>query len=222
MAGLSGVFCSGSSGTGRFCHGLGDLGGPGPSAADSRAAPCARTSGGRGRSGVVEQTSGSAPLLLLRDRLAVLVAVATEHAGSVSRVGLPGADSAVQEEAVTATTRASGTRNMGVASPAGRLQQHRESLHGRELLAGRTYRGRLRNDSLPSIRPGWPWPARERRYQLPSSPARPITPLSRWAALRQLVLTDNWARSESPWSMASTMTWCSFTDREIWSKRVST
>ena len=43
MAGLSGVFCSGSSGTGRFCHGFGDLVGPNPSAADSRAAPRAES-----------------------------------------------------------------------------------------------------------------------------------------------------------------------------------
>lgn len=45
------------------------------------AAPCARTSGGRGRSGVVEQSSGRAPSLLLRDRPAVLAAVATKHTG---------------------------------------------------------------------------------------------------------------------------------------------
>ena len=58
-------------------------------------------------------------------------------------------------------------------------------------------------------------------HQLPSSPARAITPLRRSAALRQLVCTDDWARSASPASIASMMTWCSLTERESWSSKAS-
>ena len=58
-------------------------------------------------------------------------------------------------------------------------------------------------------------------HQLPSSPARAITPLNRSAALRQLVCTDDWARSASPASIASMMIWCSSTETASWSSKAS-